>query len=102
MTMHAWPSPDRTAPHLPLGFYRYVPAVLPALSLEEKPMPTALADYLVMLSEIHGGGDMRKLGDSDRGAYDVMKSYQLKENPGYVQSHFSNKKKTTTKSKTEL
>ena len=32
-------------------------------------MPGPLEDYLVMLSELHKGGDMRKLKDKDDGAY---------------------------------
>ena len=37
-------------------------------------------------SEMHGGGDHRKLGLLDEGAADVMRSYQLQENPGYLQN----------------
>ena len=37
-------------------------------------------------SEMHGGGDHRKLGLLDEGAADVMRSYQLQENPGYKQN----------------
>ena len=40
---------------------RYVPAVLPTLSLHEEPMPKPLADYLVLLSDMHNGGDHRVL-----------------------------------------
>lgn len=65
---------------------QYVPAVLPTVTMEEKPMPTPLADYLVMLSKMHKGGDIRVTKTHDRGAYDEMKSYQLKNNPGFAQS----------------
>jgi hypothetical protein len=41
----------------------------------------------VMLSKMHNGGDMRVKGKRDKGAYDEMKSYQLKDTPGYVKSH---------------
>ena len=34
-----------------------MPAVLPTVTMEEKPMPAPLADYLVMLSKMHKGGD---------------------------------------------
>lgn len=78
---------------------QYVPAVLPELSLTETPMPTALEDYLVMLSDMHGGGDIRKKGAADQGAFDVMRSYQLKENPGYVQSHVKGKGKNSKQAK---
>jgi len=71
---------------------QYVPAVLPAVELHEEPMPKALADYLVLLSQMHGGGDIRVAKDADQGAYDVMRSYQLKENPGYIQSHVKRKR----------
>ena len=65
---------------------QYVPAVLPAVGLSETSLPAELADYLVLLSEMHGGGDHRTRGASDVGASDVMRSYQLKDNPGYKQS----------------
>jgi len=82
---------------------QYVPAVLPELALEERPMPDPLADYLVLLSEIHGGGDMRQNGAQDKGAVDVMRSYQLKENPGFVQTHIEKLKKRERQApKTEL
>ena len=70
---------------------QYVPAVLPSLKIHEAPMQTDLADYLVMLSKMHKGGDMRLTKENDVGAYDVMKSYQLKENPGYYQHHKTRK-----------
>lgn len=66
---------------------QYVPASLPALKLDERPLPKKLADYLVLLSTMHKGGDHRVLGADDEGAYDVMRSYQLKENPGWQQDH---------------
>jgi hypothetical protein len=73
---------------------QYVPAVLPSVAMEEKPMPTNLADYLVMLSKMHKGGDMRVMKEKDKGAYDEMKSYQLKNNPGYAQSWKKDDKST--------
>jgi hypothetical protein len=86
---------------------QYVAAVLPEISLKESAMPKPLEDYLVMLSEMHGGGDIRQLGGRDDGAFDVMRSYQLKENPGYVQPHIQKKKERAAKrgsatSKTDL
>lgn len=66
---------------------QYVPAVLPSVTLREAPMPTPLADYLVMLSRMHKAGDLRINKENDLGGYDVMRSYQLKDNPGYAQSH---------------
>jgi hypothetical protein len=70
---------------------QYVPAVLPSLKIHEAPIPTDLADYLVLLSKMHKGGDMRLTKENDVGAYDVMRSYQLKENPGYYQHHKTRK-----------
>eukprot|EP00041_Stephanoeca_diplocostata_P015079 m.284847 g.284847 ORF g.284847 m.284847 type:complete len:113 (+) comp19914_c0_seq5:1703-2041(+) len=64
---------------------RYVPVVLPAVEVHEEPMPTDTVDYLVLLSKLHDGGDIRETKEHDLGAYDTMKSYQLKDNPGYVQ-----------------
>eukprot|EP00041_Stephanoeca_diplocostata_P015071 m.284787 g.284787 ORF g.284787 m.284787 type:complete len:375 (+) comp19914_c0_seq2:379-1503(+) len=64
---------------------QYVPVVLPAVEVHEEPMPTDTVDYLVLLSKLHDGGDIRETKEHDLGAYDTMKSYQLKDNPGYVQ-----------------
>jgi len=76
---------------------QYVPVVTPALKLEEHPMPRKLEDYMVLLSTMHNGGDPRILKENDHGAYDVMRSYQLKENPGWEQPHLSKKSKTKRK-----
>jgi hypothetical protein len=51
----------------------------------QRDMPSAHSK--VMLSKMHNGGDMRVKGKRDKGAYDEMKSYQLKDTPGYVKSH---------------
>eukprot|EP00039_Didymoeca_costata_P012823 m.186591 g.186591 ORF g.186591 m.186591 type:complete len:378 (-) comp15592_c0_seq15:1425-2558(-) len=59
---------------------QYVPALLPSVTLTESVMPKDTEDYLVLLSKIHNGGDYRLLGAHDKGAYDVMQTYQLKKN----------------------
>eukprot|EP00040_Diaphanoeca_grandis_P029217 m.170601 g.170601 ORF g.170601 m.170601 type:complete len:370 (-) comp31615_c0_seq5:66-1175(-) len=79
---------------------QYVPVVIPTLEIVETPMSKELEDYVVMLSVMHKGGDMRVLKEKDVGAYDVMRSYQLKENPGYVQK--LHQKKRVKQKNTEL
>ena len=58
-----------------------------------------LEDYIVQLSLLHGGGDFRENGAADAGAADVMRSYQLQENPGYLQNRQT---RATSSSRREL